>query len=92
MRTCIGCGQRDDRSALVRVVADRRAAEPVSPVPVLPDVRGVLPGRGAWLHPSADCLSKAIRRRAFGRALRLTQAVDTNAVQQFVAERHGRLD
>ena len=62
------------------------------PVPVVPDVRGALLGRGAWLHPDADCLSKAIRRRAFGRALRLTQAVDTDAVQQFVADRHGELD
>ncbi|WP_291526365.1 YlxR family protein [Branchiibius sp. NY16-3462-2] len=91
-RTCIGCGQRADRSALVRVVADRRAVGSVVPVPVVPDIRAVLPGRGAWLHPDADCLSKAIRRRAFGRALRLTQAVDTDAVQQFVADRHEGLD
>jgi predicted RNA-binding protein YlxR (DUF448 family) len=27
-------------------------------------------GRGAWLHPSAECLEKAARRRAFGRAFR----------------------
>lgn len=77
---------------LVRVVADRRVAGPVLPVPVVPDLRGVLPGRGAWLHPNADCLSKAIRRRAFGRALRLTHAVDTDAVEQFVADRREGLD
>jgi uncharacterized protein len=27
-------------------------------------------GRGAWLHRSATCLERAIKRRAFARALR----------------------
>jgi hypothetical protein len=26
-------------------------------------------GRGAWLHPSQKCLTLAVKRRAFGRAL-----------------------
>lgn len=84
LRTCIGCGVRDERSALVRVVADRRAGNPGDPVTVVPDVRAVLPGRGAWLHPCAECLQKAIRRRAFTRSLRLTEAVGLDAVQEFV--------
>lgn len=29
-----------------------------------------LPGRGAWLHPDPDCLTAAVKRRAFARALR----------------------
>jgi len=28
-----------------------------------------MPGRGAWLHPSPDCLQLAIKRRAIVRAL-----------------------
>lgn len=28
------------------------------------------PGRGAWLHPDPRCLAVAVKRRAFGRALR----------------------
>jgi predicted RNA-binding protein YlxR (DUF448 family) len=31
-------------------------------------------GRGAWLHPSAACLERAIRRRAFARAFRGREA------------------
>jgi predicted RNA-binding protein YlxR (DUF448 family) len=38
-----------------------------------------LPGRGAWLHPDPQCLHTAIRRRAFGRALRITGSPDTSA-------------
>ncbi|MGH3621715.1 MAG: DUF448 domain-containing protein [Sciscionella sp.] len=37
------------------------------------DLRGRLPGRGAWLHPDRECLRKAERRRAFRRALRVPQ-------------------
>ncbi|WP_309145237.1 YlxR family protein [Arthrobacter sp. STN4] len=35
----------------------------------LVDVRRRMPGRGAWLHPSPDCLQLAFKRRAIGRAL-----------------------
>jgi uncharacterized protein len=44
------------------------------------DTAGNLPGRGAWLHPGLQCLRAAIRRRAFGRALRITGTPDTSAV------------
>jgi predicted RNA-binding protein YlxR (DUF448 family) len=29
-------------------------------------------GRGAWVHPSPECVAEAITRKAFGRALRTT--------------------
>ncbi|MGC3997408.1 MAG: DUF448 domain-containing protein [Anaeromyxobacter sp.] len=61
MRTCVGCGQKAEQPALVRFVAqDAR-------VVVGAGGRG---GRGAWLHPAPACLDRAVRRRAFGRALR----------------------
>jgi predicted RNA-binding protein YlxR (DUF448 family) len=41
------------------------------------DPSATLAGRGAWLHPTADCFEKAVRKRAFGRALRVTVALDT---------------
>jgi predicted RNA-binding protein YlxR (DUF448 family) len=47
------------------------------------DPAGNLPGRGAWLHPDQQCLREAIRRRAFGRALRITGSPDTSAVVEF---------
>jgi predicted RNA-binding protein YlxR (DUF448 family) len=38
----------------------------------IPDPSGTLPGRGAWVHPTRDCIETAIKRKAFGRALRTT--------------------
>jgi uncharacterized protein len=43
-------------------------------VPV-PDVDRRMSGRGAWLHPSPECASLAVKRRAFARAFR--SSVDT---------------
>ena len=83
MRTCIGCRARTAKSDLLRiVVVGEEAAQRL-----LPDPRGRLPGRGAHLHPTPDCLALAERRRAFGRALRLTGPYDATAVQEWVAVR-----
>ena len=38
-----------------------------------------LPGRGAWVHPTIECVEAAIRRRAFGRALRVSAAIWTRS-------------
>ncbi|MGE2730481.1 YlxR family protein [Mycolicibacterium vaccae] len=46
------------------------------------DAAKALPGRGAWLHPDPQCLHAAIRRRAFGRALRITGSPDITAVTE----------
>ncbi len=75
VRTCIGCRARASRSALLRVVAQDGV--------LIPDERAVLPGRGAWVHPTQECLDKAIRRRAFGRALRVSAALDTQTIEQY---------
>ncbi|GAA1775932.1 hypothetical protein GCM10009748_05000 [Agromyces lapidis] len=45
------------------------------------DVTAVLPGRGAWLHPTPECYRLAVRKRAFGRALRVRGVVDTGNVE-----------
>jgi len=58
---------------LLRVVALQGGA-------VVVDTAGNLPGRGAWLHPDQQCLTEAIRRRAFVRALRITGSPDPSAV------------
>jgi predicted RNA-binding protein YlxR (DUF448 family) len=51
---------------------------------VIVDAAGILPGRGAWLHPAPECVHEAIRRRAFVRALRITGSPDTSAVVEHV--------
>lgn len=62
VRTCIGCRQKANKSALVRVIArDGR---------VVVDDTATAPGRGAWLHPTASCGAEAIKRKALSRALK----------------------
>ncbi|MFW6092257.1 MAG: YlxR family protein [Actinomycetota bacterium] len=89
-RTCVGCRLRTDKSDLLRVVAVRCGAESerISGRTwcVVPDPRGRLPGRGAYLHPDPGCLSLAERRRAFPRALRLPGPLDTTALRRWFAE------
>jgi len=53
-----------------------------------PDPRHRMPGRGAWLHPVPGCFEMAVRRKAFGRALRLRAAVDVSAVAQHLDLQH----
>ncbi len=63
VRTCVGCRERAPVTDLLRVVLRSGA--------LVPDPRRTLPGRGASLHPTPECLHAAERRRAFPRALRL---------------------
>ncbi len=61
VRTCIGCGRKAAQPDLVRLKAEAGS--------VVVD-RARSGGRGAWLHPAAECLDRAIQRRSFARALR----------------------
>jgi predicted RNA-binding protein YlxR (DUF448 family) len=45
------------------------------------DLRRSLPGRGAWVHRDLGCLSKAERRRAFAKALRIRADLDTGGLR-----------
>ncbi|WEG07777.1 YlxR family protein [Microbacterium horticulturae] len=74
VRTCVGCRRRSSRSALLRVVAiDSR---------LVLDERASMPGRGAWVHDTGECLRAALRRRAFVRALRVSGALDTQTIEE----------
>ena len=83
MRTCVGCRARTEKSDLLRVVAVEDDAEITA---LVPDRRGRLPGRGAYLHPDLRCLDLAERRRAFPRALRLTGPLDASALRRWFEE------
>ena len=59
---------------------------------VVPDPLGIAPGRGAHLHPTTECYELAVRRKAFGRALRVQAGsvpggLDSTAVGEYVAAR-----
>ncbi|WP_426998809.1 YlxR family protein [Pseudarthrobacter sp. N5] len=74
-RTCIGCRKKGPRSELLRLVAEGSGSSAV-----LVDERRRMAGRGAWLHPRESCLTLAVKRRAFGRAL--TGATGTADVER----------
>ncbi|WP_078906362.1 YlxR family protein [Streptomyces sp. NRRL S-378] len=80
-RTCVGCRERAAKSDLLRIVAIEDEC--------VPDPRGTLPGRGAYLHPAVVCLDQAVRRRAFPRALRSAGALDTTDLRNAVAGKAG---
>ena len=77
-RTCVGCRVRAPASLLLRFVAVGVGDD----LRLQPDPRRVLPGRGAHLHPDPACFALAERRRAFGRALRLSGVVDTGPLAE----------
>ncbi len=82
VRTCIGCGCRDDAAALVRlVVADGEVAFDALFVSGEPHRHhkasaGTRLGRGAHLHARADCIAKAPKglARAFRCEVRASAA------------------
>ncbi|MGU3433457.1 YlxR family protein [Actinomycetes bacterium M1A6_2h] len=87
VRMCVGCRERELISGLVRVVARDYDGVVVAVI----DFRRRLPGRGAWLHSRPECLHQAERRRAFGRALRVSGRIDTSELTRIIesAERIG---
>ena len=81
VRTCVGCRTRAPRSALLRVVS-------IDSVLVL-DERASMPGRGAWVHRTPECMDAALRRRAFVRALRVSGPLDTQTIDQYLQRTKG---
>jgi predicted RNA-binding protein YlxR (DUF448 family) len=51
---------------------------------LMPDPTRRRPGRGASLHPDPRCLATAVRRHAFGRALRHSGVIEVDLLQQYV--------
>ena len=61
-RQCMGCQERKDKKALIRVVRTPEGQ-------VCLDFSGKLNGRGAYLCPNSECLKKAIRSKVLERKL-----------------------
>jgi len=83
VRTCVGCRKRAQASELLRVVAVVRDGDSIV---IEPDPARIRLGRGAHLHPDPACLALAERRRAFGRALRVSGVVDTGPLVALLAK------
>lgn len=74
IRTCMGCGRKAEKAALIRVVN-----APGSTLRV--DLHQRLPGRGAWLHPHKDCYARARKTGRLTRSIRLTNVTDQSWAQ-----------
>jgi predicted RNA-binding protein YlxR (DUF448 family) len=74
VRTCVGCRARAPRATLLRVVAVDSH--------LVADERASMPGRGAWVHETHECVEAGIRRRAFVRALRVSGPLDTQTFEK----------
>ena len=68
-RTCVGCHATAAPSELVRLVLGPEGS-------LVADARGGSLGRGAWVHPTEDCVRRAIPR---GIARTLRAEVKTSA-------------
>jgi predicted RNA-binding protein YlxR (DUF448 family) len=78
----VGCRERAVKAELLRTVVIEGEC--------VPDLRGTLPGRGAYVHPALVCLDQAVRRRAFPRALRVPGPLDVKALRRHVEQTHGK--
>nr|WTA00658.1 YlxR family protein [Streptomyces sp. NBC_00857] len=77
-RTCVGCRERAAKNDLLRIVVIEEQC--------VPDQRGTLPGRGAYLHPALNCLDLAVRRRAFPRAFRVQGPLDSAELRRYLEQ------
>jgi predicted RNA-binding protein YlxR (DUF448 family) len=83
LRTCLGCMQRDLKTAMVRIVD--------SDGTMVTDQRAALPGRGGYLHPHPECLERFVRSKV--REFRsLRRGVDRPARERIAESIRTRLD
>lgn len=81
-RSCVGCGVKKEKKALVRIVREVSGEYHLDP-------GGRRNGRGAYICRDAACLETAIRRKALDRAFRESM---TDAVIQVLREEFEELD
>lgn len=63
MRTCIGCGRKEEKRLLLRFTVAEDGV-------VTKDERQVHKGRGAYICKDAECLDLAMKRGGFPRTFR----------------------
>ena len=78
VRTCVGCRRRAPQGDLLRVVCVEGR--------LVPDPERRRPGRGAYVHLSRECVTAAIARKAFGRALRAGGGLDPRDLELAVEQ------
>ncbi len=78
LRTCIVTRKEGSPADLIRFVVDPDGM-------VIPDLKAVLPGRGAWVEAKATTLALAMKKKAFTRAFKREVKVDPELVARVEA-------
>ena len=63
LRRCVGCGEMKDKSTLIRVALDKTGAINIDPT-------SKMPGRAAYICPSAECLEKTQKTKGLERSFK----------------------
>ncbi|MBL8924487.1 MAG: YlxR family protein [Myxococcaceae bacterium] len=74
VRTCLGCGKKQPKRLLHRLVLDERR-QPVK------DTAQTAPGRGAYLC-GPGCLKAAVKKKAFQRAFKQSIELVVNDLEE----------
>ena len=87
-RQCVGCRERKEKRELIRVVRSPEGG-------ISLDFKGKKPGRGAYLCPNPDCLTKAKKKKALERCFEQpvpAEVYDALAVQLAAAAKEAAAD
>jgi predicted RNA-binding protein YlxR (DUF448 family) len=76
-RRCLGCRRSDKKDSLLRVVAVEAKA--------VVDWEGVLPGRGAYVHPTEKCVMNSLQRNVWPEALKKADGLDVTELENWEA-------
>lgn len=68
-RQCIGCGQMKEKRELIRIIRTPEDA-------IILDTTGKKNGRGAYICPDSQCLSKVIKTKGLDRAFKMSISAD----------------
>ena len=79
MRMCVGCREMKEKRQLLRIVKNAEGQ-------ISFDRVGKVPGRGAYICRSEECLEKAVRQRQLERALETK--IDESVFAQLMEEIH----
>lgn len=82
VRQCMGCREHKPKKELVRVVRSPEGSVSIDRV-------GKMPGRGAYLCASPDCLKRVKKSRALERALKAPLGGEVYAALEAELEKDG---
>ena len=77
MRKCVGCQERKSKKEMLRIIRSQEGE-------FLLDATGKKNGRGAYICPSSECLSKAIRQKGLERSFK--QAIPQDVYEMLERE------